>query len=191
MGRIARTIENILNRINMNLGGSYDNECEHAQPLGSDSRPLANDDGITTQTGGVGRHTALGFFDYGNKVANPGEKRIYGRDADGNVTSHVYLMNDGTIKIENDGVSYTLKPSGETIETNGSGTKTMQPDGTVNINGFIINPDGSVSSPVSMTAPDAIFANSLLAGAKQIIGHNHDQGPDSAGNTEQPTGVNN
>lgn len=168
----------------MNLGGNFDNECDNVQPGGDDSRPLPNDDGYTAQWGNSGRFVVLGFFDYGNKIAKPGEKRIYGRDADGNVMSHVYLQNDGTIEIKNDAVSYTLKPDGTTIETNGSGTKTMSPDGTVNINGFIINPDGSVSSPVSMSSP------SVIADGKELAGHKHPQGNDSAGNTEQDTGEN-
>lgn len=184
MGRIARVKENIGNRVNMDLGGGYDNECDKVQPAGDDSRPLPNDNGYTYQWGNSGRWVVGGFFDYDNKVALPGEKRIYGRDENGAVTSHVYLMNDGTIEIKNDSVSYTLKPDGTTIETNGSGTKTMLPDGTVNINGFIIAPNGAVESPVSMTSP------SVVADGKELADHTHPQGNDSAGNTEQDTGVN-
>lgn len=168
----------------MNLGGFFNNECDKVQPSGDDSRPLAKDDGYAQQWGGAGRFVVLGYFDYDNKIAQPGEKRIYGRDSSGNVTSHVYLMNDGTIKIENDSVSYTLNPDGSTIETNGSGTKTMAADGTVNINGFIIAPDGAVESPVSITSP------SVIADGKELAGHKHPQENDSAGNTEQDTGEN-
>lgn len=181
MGRIARVIENIANRVNMNLGGFFNNECDKVQPSGDDSRPLANDDGYAQQWGGAGRFVVLGYFDYGNKIAQPGEKRIYGRDSSGNVTSHVYLMNDGTIKIENDSVSYTLNPDGSTIETNGSGTKTMAADGTVNINGFVINPDGSASSPVSVTAPTTIATNSLTVAGKEMKDHTHSAGTYNVG----------
>ena len=183
MGRIARVIENIANRVNMNLGGFFNNECDKVQPSGDDSRPLKDDDGYSSQWGDSGRFVVLGYFDYDNKIAQPGEKRIYGRSQGGEVTSHVYLMNDGTIEIKNDSVSYTLKPNGETIETNGAGTKTMQPDGTVNINGFIINPDGSVESPVSVTAPDGAFASSLTAGGKEQIDHDHSAGTYNVGGT--------
>jgi len=177
VGRIGRVQENIGNRVNMDLGGGFTNECDRVQPSGEDSRPLPNDDGYTYQWGISGRWVVGGYFDYGNKIAKPGEKRIYGRDADGNVTSHVYLQNDGTIKIENDAVSYTLKPDGTTIETNGSGTKTMSPDGTVNINGFIINPDGSVVSPVAVSAP------SVVVNGKEMDGHDHSNGTYNIGGT--------
>lgn len=193
MGRIARVIENIKTRVNMNLGGFFDNECDRVQPAGDDSRPLPDDDGYAEQWGNSGRWVSLGYFDYDNKIASPGEKRIYGRDADGVVTGHVYLMNDGTIEIKNDGVSYTLKPDGTTIETNGSGTKTMLPDGTVNINGFIINPDGSASSPVSMTAPTTIATNSLTVAGKEMKDHTHSAGTYNVGGSPvvDNSGVNN
>lgn len=189
MGRIARVIENIANRVNMNLGGFFNNECDNVQPSGDDSRPLPKDDGYSQQWGSAGRFVVLGYFDYDNKIAQPGEKRIYGRDSSGNVTSHVYLMNDGTIKIENDSVSYTLNPDGSTIETNGSGTKTMAADGTVNINGFIINPDGSASSPVSVTAPLVNGTTNVTFGGISGVEHVHPQGVDSAGDAQQNTGV--
>lgn len=177
MGRIARVIENIANRVNMNLGGFFNNECDKVQPAGDDSRPLKDDDGYAKQWGSAGRFVVLGYFDYGNKIAQPGEKRIYGRDASGNVTSHVHLQNDGTIIIANDSVTYELRPDGTTIETNGAGTKTMLPNGTVNINGFIINPDGSVVSPVSMTAP------SVIVNGKEMDNHTHSAGTYNIGGT--------
>lgn len=191
MGRIARVIENIGNRVNMNLGGFFNNECDKVQPSGDDSRPLAQDDGYSQQWGDAGRFVVLGYFDYDNKIAKPGEKRIYGRDSNGTVTSHVYLMNDGTIKIENDSVSYTLNPDGSTIETNGSGTKTMATDGTVNINGFIINPDGSASSPVGVTAPIVAAQSSLTKASVEVADqeHNHDAGSLRDGDNQQVTGA--
>lgn len=189
MGRIARVIENIANRVNMNLGGFFNNECDKVQPSGDDSRPLPKDDGYTERWGNQGRYVVLGYFDYDNKIASPGEKRIYGRDQDGNVTSNVYLQNDGTILISNDSASYVIKPDGTTIETNGAGTKTMSPDGTVNINGFIINPDGSASSPVSVTAPIVNGTTNVIFKGISGTGHSHPQGNDSDNNSQQDVGA--
>jgi hypothetical protein len=176
MGRIARVIENIKNRVNMNLGGFFDNECDRVQPAGDDSRPLPDDDGYAEQWGNSGRWVSLGYFDYANKVASPGEKRIYGRDENGAVTSHVYLMNDGTIEIKNDIWMVTYNPDGTKTETNGPYNESVASDGTVNINGFIIGPDGAASSPVSMTAPTGNFSTSLQAGGKEQIDHDHGPG---------------
>ncbi len=205
MGRIARVLQTIGNRVNMDLGGFFTNECDRVQPSGDDSMPMPNDDGYAEQWGTSGRWVSLGYFDYSNKVAQPGEKRIYARDSGGTAVSHVYLMNtgeieikndsasctlkpDGTIEIKNNGASYTLNSDGTTIETNGTGTKTMLPDGTVNINGFIIGPDGSAISPVSIGAPMIISATMTaggsgvsMSGPLEINGEDYDAHTHSSG----------
>lgn len=56
---------------------------------------------------------------------------------------------------------------------NGAGTFQMEPDGTLLLNGVRIPADGS---------------DVILATGKSIMLHNHSQGPDSSGSTEQDTG---
>ena len=244
MGRIARALSVIENKIKARSNASDVNESEHLQPLGDDSKPLPQDDGWSDRTNENGGDIYLGAFDYENKVTEPGEKRIYGRDADGNAVNQVYLKKDGAIVISNDSYSKTINPDGsftETngvyellvdadgsfielnefyskrvnddgsfieinggytkevgedgsftesndtysksvsddgsfTETNGAYTKTVATSGEVNINGFVIGPDGSASSPVSVTAPNIEGTSSVIVAGKELKDHKHAAG---------------
>lgn len=170
MGRITRALSALANRIKADRGASDINEMEHLQPLGDDSKPLPQDDGWSDRTNENGGDVYFGAFDYDNKVTAPGEKRIYGRNADGEVVNQVWLKGDGEIISSNDNCSVTQRPDGTVISTNGTGTHTVNPDGSiesvngsgfirlladgsVNINGFIIAVNGAATSPVSVGAP--------------------------------------
>jgi hypothetical protein len=87
------------------------------------------------------------------------------------------------IRLRNaDASHYVWLKNNGTIETsNGNGNITMAPDGTVNINGAIITPDGAISSPVSVTAPILSGTSSLLAAGAEVVSHNHAQGSYEAG----------
>jgi hypothetical protein len=170
---------------------------EHLQPLGDDSKPLPQDDGWSDRTSENGNDVYFGAFDYDNKIAEPGEKRTYARNADGNPVSHVYQKKDGTIIIANDSYSKTISPDGSWVETNGSYSKSVNADGSwsetngaytksveasgamtetgqvFNLNGFIINPDGSATSPVSVGAPTVNGTTSLTVAGKEQAGHEH------------------
>ena len=200
MGRITRVLSNIGSRIKALADAGDINEMEHLQPLGDDSRPLPQDDGWSDRTNKSGGDVYLGAFDYENKIAKPGEKRTYARDADGNPVSHVYQKDDGTIIIANDSYSKTINPDGSFVETNGTYSKSVSADGSftetngaytktngaytktvatsgeVNINGFIIGPDGAASSPVSVTAPIVDGASSLMIAGKELKDHTHTAG---------------
>ena len=62
--------------------------------------------------------------------AKPGEKIIYGRDKDGNVTSKIYLHNDGSISIETD---KPISFDGEKITIQGGGSAAARVDDTVEV----------------------------------------------------------
>ncbi len=197
MGRITRVLSNIGSRIKAVIDATDINEMEHLQPLGDDSRPLPQDDGWSDRTSQNGVDVYLGAFDYDNKIADPGEKRTYARNADGVPVNHVYLKKDGTIIIASDSYSKTINPDGSWVETNGAYSKSVNADGSYeetngaytktvdasgamtqtgqvfNLNGFIINPDGSATSPVSVGAPLVDAATSLKVAGKEQSGHNH------------------
>ena len=193
MGRITRALSNIGSRIKAVIDATDINEMEHLQPLGDDSRPLPQDDGWSDRTSQNGVDVYLGAFDYDNKIAEPGEKRIYARNDDGEAVNHVYLKKDGTIIIANDSYSKTISPDGSWVETNGAYSKSVNADGSyeetngnynksvatsglVNINGFIINPDGSATSPVSVGAPVLSGTSSLTVAGKEQKDHVHAAG---------------
>lgn len=78
-------------------------------------------------------------------------------------------LDDDTVRIDNGSVNITI--------TNSSVSGTAP--GGFNLNGFIINADGSVSSPVSVSAP------SILADGAEVAGHAH-SGVSSGGSTTDP-----
>ena len=73
-------------------------------------------------------------------------------------------------------ITTTVNPDGSLSETNGAYTKTVATDGTVNINGFIITPNGAVSSPVSVTAPTVTGSSSLVVAGTEVKEHTHGKG---------------
>ncbi|MGL4896363.1 MAG: hypothetical protein ACRC47_16205, partial [Shewanella sp.] len=76
-----------------------------------------------------------------------------------------------------------LKGDGTIESTNGAGNITLLPDGTVNINGAIITPDGAITSPVSATAPTVTGSTSLVVAGKEVKEHIHGPGTYKAGTT--------
>lgn len=205
MGRITRALSTTGNRIKALINGSDINEMEHLQPFGDDAKPLPQDDGWSDRTSQNGVDVYFGSFDYDNKITEPGEKRTYARDADGNPVNHVYLKKDGTIIIANDSYSKTINPDGSFVETNGTYSKSVNADGSwsetngsytktvdasgsmtqtgqvFNLNGFIINPDGSATSPVGVGAPTLTAASSLTVAGKEQKDHEHLPGTYQAG----------
>lgn len=190
MGRITQVLSAIGELVKATVGGDDINEMEHLQGLGDDSKPLKDDYGWSDRTSESGRYSHFGCFDHDNKITAPGEKRIYGRNSDGEVVNSVYLKGDGSIESANDSCSVTQKADGTIVGTNGSGTTTNNPDGSiesvnsagfirlladgsVNINGFIITPVGAATSPVSVGAPSVAAAVSLVVAGKEQSGHSH------------------
>lgn len=136
-------------------GGGANVTAEHTAPAGDDSHPLPGDYAVVSDASGTGRQSTVGYFDPLNAPkAGPGEKRIYARNASGSAVVELWLKN-----------------SGEVIISNGSGTFTLEPGGTFNINGLKITPDG----------------NATTASGVSLSGHTHNQGADSDGNSQATT----
>lgn len=138
--------------------GSGDNvTAQHFTAPGDDSRPLPGDYAALSGAAGTGTQTATGYHDAKNPPkASPGEKRIYARDGGGAVVAEMWL-----------------KASGDVVISNGPGVFTMSADGSVNINGLVISPDGEITNKKGISLSD----------------HKHPQEKDSGGNTEQDTGA--
>ena len=73
--------------------------CDQFSPSGEDAPPLKDDLVVLVDIEGTGNMASVGVLTK-SQGAKPGEKIIYGRDANGNVTSKIYLHNDGSISIE-------------------------------------------------------------------------------------------
>ena len=83
------------------------------------------------------------------------------------------MKNDGTIEIKNDAFTATYNPDGTKTETNGLYNQLVGVDGSVTINGLIIGPDGSLTSPVAVTAPTVAAVTSLTIASVEVGAHSH------------------
>lgn len=181
-------------------GGGPNVTAEHFAAPGDDSHPLPDDFVLLVPLRQSGRTAAAGYLDPKNsQAAAPGERRLYARDSDGNVVATVWVKNTGEATLFNDNGSVTLRPDGGTITEspgatfdvaadgtvsgdNGAGFFTLEAGGNVNINNVVITPAGAITTPVGITTPSAVVNGT------EVDAHDHPQGPDSAGNSEQDTG---
>jgi len=103
-------------------------------------------------------------------------------------------LDDDEIRLNNNDVKVTV--TGSTVEViNGGVTATITNSmvtgvapGGINLNGFIINADGSATSPVSVGAPNVVAAISLKVAEVEMGNHSH--GGVSRGDSEtDPVGA--
>jgi hypothetical protein len=82
-------------------------EVLSASCVGDDSPPIENLRGIYVQTSQVGTPVLVGYIN-DNQLAQPGEKRIFATDQNGNVMLHFYMNSDSTIELGGTG-NYAVK----------------------------------------------------------------------------------
>ena len=138
--------------VKIDNGGNHNVTAEHFSSAGDDSFPLKTDYVLSSHTKKSGGQAAHGYLDPLNEPkATEGEKRIYARDKDtGLVVVESWLKNDGSAKT-----------------FNAAGYFELLANGTVNINGVTIAPDGTI------TTPTAIIAPSVVADGKELTNHDH------------------
>lgn len=173
MGRIARLLSFVrltrndakVSDVKVNPGGGPNITAEHFADAGDDSHPLTSDYVALNTDSGTGRESAIGYLDPINEPkAQPGDKRIYSRDADsGAVVVEVWLKNDGTAVVSNENGSVTLRPDGGTVVAtpestfdaaadgsitgnNGSGSFQLAAGGDFLVNGVTIDTSGNIST---------------------------------------------
>lgn len=111
--------------VKVDLGGGDIRTVEQFGPAGDDSAPLPGDSAAVIDQSGTGRMSSVGYQDPNSTPkALQGEKRIYARDANGNVVAELWLQGDGSLAIDT--------------------------DSDVNINGVIIKSNGDVEIPTSL-----------------------------------------
>lgn len=203
MGRIAKLLSFVrltrneakVSDVKVDPGGGPNITAEHFADAGDDAHPLITDYVALNSDSGTGRESAIGYLDPLNEPkAQPGEKRIYGRDANsGTVVVEVWLKNDGTAIVSNENGSVTLRPDGGTVVTtpestfdaaadgsitgdNGSGLFQLQAGGDFLVNGVTIDTSGNITSPATITAPNLVANTSVQAAGKELAGHNHPAG---------------
>lgn len=103
--------------------------CDQFAPSGEDAPPLKDDLVALMEIEGTGNMASVGVLAK-SQGAKPGEKIIYGRDANGNVTSKIYLHNDGSISIKTE---KQISFDGEKITIQGGGAAAARVDDTVEV----------------------------------------------------------
>tara|TARA_Y100001960_G_C13962288_1_gene488828 strand:- start:6 stop:485 length:480 start_codon:yes stop_codon:yes gene_type:complete len=81
--------------------------------------------------------------------------------------SKISLSEDGDIKSGNDKISSELKADGSGVITNGTGRIELLADGSINLNGIIIKPDGTLTAP-KLEATTIEAATSLKKGGIEL-----------------------
>lgn len=189
MGRIARllsflrvTRNGFLSDVKVNPGGGRNVTGEHCADPGDDSHPLPTDYVITVPIDQTGRVVVVGYLDVNSeKVAEPGEKRIYGRSPGGAVLVDLHLKNDGTAVFTNAGMTYTMSPDGSIRGANENGSFELQAGGDFVVNGATIDTAGNITSPERVTGDEVQTAGGIDLGS-----HTHGGVEPGAGNTNGP-----
>lgn len=138
MGRIGRVISYDVESRNdvqvgivlVDMGGGENKNLDFYSACGDDSPPLPGDFVAMLSQPGTGRFVATSYIDKNNQhQSNIGEKRIYARDI-GNqqLVCQIYMQNDGTIQL-----------------TNSNGSVSIAQNGSVNINGVVIDSSGNIN----------------------------------------------
>lgn len=173
--------------VKVDLGGGDNITAKHTAPAGDDSQPLPGDRPMLVPGAAEGSQNVGGYVDDKNPlIAAAGEKRLYSRDADGNIKAVFWLKNDGQVILMNDlgmlviGTDGTITANGATIDVAGNIICTTLTTTGITVTGVA----GTVSAAVMS------ITTSLVAAGKQLVGHSHAQGNDSAGNSQVNTGSN-
>lgn len=215
MGRIARLISFVrelrngawVSDVKSDPGGGPNTTAQHFADPGDDSHPLPDDYETRVEEVGTGRESTVGYLDPLNKPkAQPGDKRIYARDAStGAVVVELWLKNDSTAVLTNANGTVTLTPAGDIlidtpncdfdVKSNGSikgsnsaGSFELQTGGNFVVNNVTIDVAGNITTPVKVSAADMEASSSLIVNAVEMDGHVHPQGTDSAGDSQANTG---
>lgn len=117
MGKIAEVQaferDGTVETVRVDPAGGANTTVAHAMAPGDDSPPLPGDFAEIEDSAGAGRAAAVGYTDPTNeRQAEPGEKRFYARDADGNIVATFWMKNDGSIRLYNDNATILVDPDG-------------------------------------------------------------------------------
>lgn len=102
MGFLAKILESIKKSGVLNVRADTGGGSSLTSPLygapGDDSNPLPGDTVVILRTAGNGSTVCVGAVDTENDTkADPGERRIYSRTAQGTTAAVIYLKNNGDI----------------------------------------------------------------------------------------------
>lgn len=154
---------------------------QHFADVGDDSFPHPDDSFVVVPVQQSGRRVPVGWNDNKNpKKSTVCEKRIYGRDANGDQVNELWLRNNGDIELRNDLLDIIGLADGSANIFNDSGFIVLEPDGTVDLNGVRIDPAGNIVLPSG--------ADITIPGMSATVGQ-HDHNITSGSSAPGPTTI--
>jgi len=101
MGRIGKWLSSKIGTYIIGILESRLNERIQSPlygPSGDDSPPIADDRVLLIKVDGTGKYVITGVI-CKSQGAEPGEKKLYSRDSNGDIQGYIYIKSDGTIEI--------------------------------------------------------------------------------------------
>lgn len=99
---ISTAINDLLRYIKVQRYGLDDiQEANESAPFGDDSNPVKGMVAIYSPTSQRGEMVIIGYINK-NRLADIGEKRIFSTDSAGDLSTYIWLKNDGTMEIGGD-----------------------------------------------------------------------------------------
>jgi len=198
MGRIGKVIKSYIAKLS---GSSTDAQHSSVEEFAGDQRTVqifgpCNEDFAPPENCktlniplGRGRGFLVSVAYHNQKIAPVaihGERRLYSTNQAGDtIMTEVFLKQDGTLLIKNDNASIAITPAGAINIISTGNTEITSAKTIINNDIDII---GSLSVSTKIDSPIIDAATSLIVNSKEMSGHTHPQGVDSASDVQQNTG---
>lgn len=192
MGKLAKVLsvekttrgDTPVTDVKVDTGGGANATCEQ---YADDQQPLPGDFAVVVEIQRTGGKVVVGYLDPKNaNKTEPGERRLYSRDSDGNEKCQLWIKNDGSLIISNDNVDFNIGTDGSISGDNGSGNFSLGDDGTFTVNGVTIDPNGNIDTPADIQADGKINSDDdVTAGNISLTKHTH-PGVQSGGGSTGP-----
>ena len=163
----ARIIESLGSSIfNVDLGAGNTRKAQEFKTPGDDSAPLPEHDWpLAVPSTRSGSQVIAGYATAEEeRLAQPGERRLYARDAEGVEVSSIWLKNDGSVTVENENTQVTVGPDGDVAMSNDNGGIELGANGDVTINGVTIKADGTIDAPGDIEAGGDVASQGTVSG---------------------------
>lgn len=170
---ISTAINDLLRYIKVQRFGLEDiQEPNESAPFGDDANPIKGMTAIYAATSQRGESVIIGYINK-NRLADTGEKRIFSTDSDGELSTYIWLKNDGTMQlggIVDNAVRYIPLNAGLQAEAAKIG---------INLSAILVNltalnvavnalVPGSVPTPYVITPVDVDITNSKINEIKTL-----------------------
>lgn len=170
---ISSAVNNLLRLIKVQRYGLDDiQEVNESAPFGDDANPIKGMTAIYAATSQRGEMVIIGYINK-NRLADVGEKRIFSTDSGGDLSTYIWLKNDGTMQlggVVDNAVRYIplnagLQAEAVKIGTNLNAILVNLTALNIAVNGLI---PGAVPMPYVITPVDVDISNSKIDEIKTL-----------------------